>query len=349
MKVLLPFLPLNRNIFFDDLLPFTEWEWMFRGLDETVDDYDVVSIHWPEALLDWREPTQEDLDKLARRIKEWKSRAPIVYTRHDSFVHRNGSSAHRKLFDLIIENADCIVHLGEYSIADTLASHPSTEQLRHEVIPHHLYTGYPNNVSGASARKTFHIAQRKKVVLVFGNLRHATEKQFVFSAFSKVVAAGKLLLSPRLLFPIPDSWRVIRGEKARKRMGKLINFVLSLTGSFRLKNRFVKDQEVQNYLAASDVLFVPRADTLNSGLPLLGLAFDVPVVGPRCGNIEEVIRESGGYLYDAGDSGSAAQAIEQALCDGVRKDQAESYKKKVHPSRIAAQYEALFSRLVAER
>ena len=59
----------------------------YGSLFDTVEAIDLIHIHWPEAIFDWKEPSNENLLALEQRIVEWKQATKIIYTRHNEVPH----------------------------------------------------------------------------------------------------------------------------------------------------------------------------------------------------------------------------------------------------------------------
>jgi glycosyltransferase involved in cell wall biosynthesis len=60
-------------------------------------------------------------------------------------------------------------------------------------------------------------------------------------------------------------------------------------------------EQVQDYLAAADVVLLPYLEGSTSGVLKLALAFGVPVIATRVGDLPEELRDGGGLLLDAGE------------------------------------------------
>ncbi len=66
---------------------------------------------------------------------------------------------------------------------------------------------------------------------------------------------------------------------------------------------------VQIYLKAADLLFIPRFNTLNSGNVALGFTFGKVVIGPGYGVIGETLNKTENPVFDPADLNSVSEAI----------------------------------------
>ena len=277
-------------------------------------NYDIIHFHWPDSLLEWREPNGNDLKHLEDILDHWKKKGTkFITTRHNFFRHlpENASDQTKKnfefLYEIIYAYSDGIIHLGKFSVSDFENRHPYLFRgKQHVVIPHGIYRNYPNNSSRQQARRKLNLGEKKKIILVFGTIRTDEEVDFILEVFKKLKIPGKLLLAPRWKF---SSNRVI------KRIKKAY---FQLNGNYRISNQIISNQDIQYYMNAADIIFIPRINNLNSGVLILSYSFGKVVVGPNFGNIGEIIRETNNYIYDPSDVPSALKALTDSLTSNVR-------------------------------
>ena len=159
--------------------------------------YDVIHLQWPEELFGWSYPTAEQVAALRQQFRTLHEKGiPVVYTRHNTRPHK-GDAQLAEAYRLTEENADAVVHLGNYSRREFLAAYPASQQL-HAVIPHHIYEGLYAPIDRGEARRKLGIPADAFVMLAFGAFRHASERKLVWRAFRRLPLAGKFLLAPRL-------------------------------------------------------------------------------------------------------------------------------------------------------
>lgn len=306
-------------------------------------NYDVIVFQWPEELFSWRPPAETELESLESTLKFWSGRSKIVLTRHNIEPHINSKDIHYgKLYELMYAHADAVVHLGEFSRDNYLAqysSHRFTKRQEQAVIPHPVYTSYENTVSKEEARSFLNIHPSSKVILVFGRIRNDDELALINSAFGMVQSKNAFLLISH--YPLP----VFRGSQ------RLKPGLEALYSRVRRQRRYFGDipkQNIQYLLNASDMLFIPRIDTLNSGNVFLGFAYHRPVVGPDITNIGPVLKRTRNNTFDPRDTRSAARAIDLTIFEELSQDEIRLNIANYYPSNtdIGSMYVDLFSRIL---
>ncbi len=280
----------------------------YKGLPNTdLSQFDIVHIHWPETLTDWKDPDSKQLDVIEKKLQ---NAGLVIATLHNYRPHFFSSPNSLKLYQIVYKHADGIIHLGQFGLNEYQKKYNefANNQL-HCVIPHPLYSPYPNTIDRVHARSKLGIARHAKVVLIFGKIRHQVERTFIIRVFRKLNLADKLLLVSRQL----PSWfysEVLKRINVLRKLSACLN--KRVLNEYFFYNR-VPDADVQLFLKAADVLFVPRANTLNSGLPFLTWSFDRVVVAPDCGNISECMKAMDNPLYDPGNIDSAVLAIKKGM------------------------------------
>jgi hypothetical protein len=119
-------------------------------------------------------------------------------------------------------------------------------------------------------------------MLVFGEVRKASEKNLVLEAFDAIDTKDKLLIAP--------GWKF---SKTKEPINSLKWLKVKQSKKYRITQEFIKNQRVQYYFKAANFVFLPRTDTLNSGVPFLAAFFNTPIVGCKTGNITQVLKENG--------------------------------------------------------
>jgi hypothetical protein len=292
--------------------------------------YDIIHIHWPELLFNWRCPTENELTNLLTCLKKWKKTARILYTRHNESVHYSENIMNRKLYEIIVLNADMIVHLGLFSYNNLTQNKLSTKQL-HYVIPHHIFdTIYTNNITQSKARKALNISQKKVVILSFGIFRHEEEQLLVRTAFENLDIANKYLLAP--------SWYKLieKKEDAIKNKDQLY-----------LGSGSVNLNMLPYCFAVADIVFIQRIKILNSGNLPMGFLFNKTIIGPNIGNIGEFLDNINNFSFNPSNQESVLNALEKSVYVSLNKSQNnEQYaKNNWNTAKICIQYEQAYNKL----
>lgn len=335
MKVFLPFKEIKNKFIYeigkDPSLDFTYGA--FSDYDES---YDIVNIHWPEALFSWKEPSDKQLIELSELLMYWNQFSIVVSVVHNDFPHYKNSENFRKLYKLVLSNSKGIIHLEKYSFNKYKEIY---RKAKHQIIYHPLYKCLPNNfnIDKEQARKKLGLSLDAKIFLVFGTFRHSEEENLMLDIFKKIKIKNKLLLVPRM------SFLFLNDKKNYQR--KLSKLYYLLNNVFQFKNTFLTETETELYLKACDVLWVVRKESLNSGNVFLGWNYKRVVIGPNIGNINESIKKSGMFTYSPNNIEEAAKIVEKSLhvdYGSLKLD----YIEKHRPDLISKKYSSFFKSLL---
>lgn len=316
MKVLLVSKLNSGNRYFDDLyLSLSELEIelevSINAFWDSNDYFDIIHIQWIEALFGWdlNHFAQQELYRLKNRLEVLKSKgSKIVYTRHNSIPHNYQNHNVKELFKLVSQSSSGIIHLGEFSVKDFEMLYPELSgTCKHAIITHGNYSSLKNHLSRNEARKILNIDLNRFVILCFGTFRSKKERNLILNAFIEAKIANKTLLTNRWM--VQDKNR----NRIKKTTDAIYRRLLCLSKKYRLNNQFTKDDQVQYYMNAADVLVISRIDQLNSGNLYLGLTFGKVVVGPAIGNIAETIQATGNILFNPDEQGTLKKALETSL------------------------------------
>jgi hypothetical protein len=302
--------------------------------------YDIIHIHWPEALRYWKEPDDEALIRLEESLLYWKNTSKIVVTRHNVLPHQHATPAYTELYKLVFKYAHATIHMGESSLVDYREMYSQygfvSSQLQ-AVIPHPIYTSFPNMISEELARKKLGIPQKSFVVLVFGKVRNEQETKFILETFEKLQIKDKLLLVPHWYFS--DHWLRRKYER----------ILAKLHPAYQLTSKRINNEDVQLYFNSANILFIQRFQNLNSGNLILGFTFGKVVVGPEFGVTGEILQQTNNPFYRSGDSQSAAQALLEGKSRAkkdIGKQNLQHAQKEWNPGKIGELHFHLYSTLL---
>jgi glycosyltransferase involved in cell wall biosynthesis len=308
--------------------------------------YDIVHIQWPDSLFVNWSPTDLEVLFLGKHINEIKKHAKIVYTRHNEVPHIQLNPNKKKCYDIIEKNADAIVHLGNYGI-DTLKEKLQNYQIKHFVIPHHIYENeYDNSISQQEARTRLNIPLRKFVILTFGTYRNAEEVHMVLDEYKKMKIKHKYLLAPRLR-------KTLINEAKKKHILKWIKDRIVLL-KFKIQgismgNDFVSDDKVSYYFAASDIVLIQRLNIMNSGNVSMAFYFSKPVVGANVGNMGDLLIKTNNYVFNPYEKDALCKAIYNIKKNQPSSTGDENYKfamRFLNLKTVATQYIEVYKSLL---
>lgn len=266
---------------------------------------DILHVHWPEALCDWGRPTLGRLHEISEALQHWRAQgAALVVTRHNASPHAYRDGVADELYQTLLGKADGIIHLGNASRAALAGDAPCPQT----VIPHGTDTHAPP-MGREDARRALGVPARAYVVLVFGAIRHFQEQRLILDVVRSLRrrTSSVEFLVPRWVEATRPSWK----SHPFQRMAAFLADRRARR-SLRVGGGFVEESRVGWYFGAADVVFVPRIDVLNSGVLPKAYAYGRTVVGPRTGNLTEILEETGNFTYPPGDADAAARALDEA-------------------------------------
>lgn len=302
--------------------------------------FDLLHIHWPEALLNWRPPTAAALDGLASLLGAWRTQARVAVTCHDRITHHADSELARRLYRLVYEAAHGVIHLGKASVENFRADYPELTHPQHTVIPHKIYSSYPDTQDRAEARSLLGVDPSRPLMLFFGAMRHPREARLLFEGFRRARIPGKLLVTAR---------------KVRYSRNPIVHHLLAAPlllrrDILRFEEQRVPNERVQTYMNAADVVVLPRIGSLNSGVLVLAFGFGRCVAGPDEGVIGEILRESGNPAYPPGDQEGLARAFERGIelaRAGIGESNRSLARDRWNDQMVTTQHIEFFRRLLA--
>jgi hypothetical protein len=265
--------------------------------------YDVIHIHWPEALLNWESPNLDDLNKISNQLNHWLSNnAKVVVTRHNIAPHKD---------TLVYSKVDAVLHFAKYSILEFKERYKNEsfhKTIAHAVIPHGNYITN-HTLTKKQSRKHLSISNNAFVITALGHIRSLTEKDLILKGYKHAVIKNKFLLVPRWVNKPRPSYK----KEPFSRLWWELELYYNNSGYFGRKfgNKILSESELAHYISATDVLLIPRTDkVLNSGNLYLGFSWRKVVVGPNIGNIGEILSLTGNPTFDSNDISSVAAALE---------------------------------------
>jgi beta-1,4-mannosyltransferase len=277
---------------------------------------DIIHLHWPELLVKSKlsDMSRVDLLKddhfndLIHALKTKKAGgAKIILTVHNEMPHKGDSDRFQQLYESVFGLCDGIIHMGKTSkkITDQ-RYHAATEGKPFFIIPHGNYKIFDNSISRDVCRKKLSVNPQDKLLLAFGAIRSAKELNFGIRAFKEASVSQSIFLMAGKL-PHPYKSQPVH-FKTRKNL-----YVNMFSRRIRTVEKVIEPNEVQIYLNAADLLFIPRFNTLNSGNVALGFTFGKVVVGPDYGVIGEDLKKCGNPVFDPYRIETVAAAIREGF------------------------------------
>ena len=279
-----------------------------------LDRYDVLHVNWPAALVRWQRRTAiPDIVKVVALVAVARARGTkLVWTAHDIQPHDvDFPRLHRVFFALLRRQVDLVVHLTASAEQLLERRYPDLARTPSVVVPHgHYRDVYPPAPERAPARAGLGLPADESIALVVGQIRDykqvpAFVRAVLASGTPLHVAVAGGVRSPRLRAEIED-------------LG---------TGQDRchLHLESLSPEELSTWVGAADVLVLPYSQdsALHSGVALLGLSFDRPVVVAPVAPMRD-LQATVGDSWVLVTDGSMQQAVTQAWSAAHRGERAQS-------------------------
>jgi glycosyltransferase involved in cell wall biosynthesis len=143
--------------------------------------------------------------------------------------------------------------------------------------------------------------------LFFGHVRPFKGLDIALRAWSRLQCSATLLVAGEVWWNDEQSYRELVEE-------------LELHDSVRLDFRFIPDDEIALWFAATDVVITPYRREAQSGVALTAFHFERPVIATRVGGVPEIISDDfNGYLVPPEDPAALAAAIDRFFLSGDRR------------------------------
>jgi beta-1,4-mannosyltransferase len=254
--------------------------------------YDVLHLHWPDALLKNVSGRRQGLRLVALSVLLlWVRRVrhvPIVWTVHNIAPHNGARGWATKWLRLLLTHCvDHQVHLNRLTSSELRRTSPGLARHSYSVIPHGTYDDELHSRDSTALRAAMKLTQDEIVISFLGTIspyKGAHHLARVFSSWTdekvRLVVAGACAV---------DTLR----EELLLRAAADPRIHLDLT--------WLTTPQLASYLDLSNVVVFPYTRVLNSGSVMLALSAGRPVIAPRLGSlseIEEAVGPEWVRLYD---------------------------------------------------
>jgi glycosyltransferase involved in cell wall biosynthesis len=275
----------------DSINPFT---WIRAGLRAARGRPDIVLVQWWHPFFAPALFTICAVLKLARRGR-------IVFICHNVLPHEK-SIVDRMLAALAFSAADGFLVQSEKD-RDALRRIRRTAPVL--VHPHPIYDFFGTGGMPRDEARARIGAPQGPLVLFFGLVRGYKGLSYLIEAMPKVrekVPAKLLVVGEFYDDPAPYAELVER---------------LGLADAVRIENRYVGNEEVEAFFAASDLVVLPYVSATQSGIVQIAIAMSRPVIVTDVGGLPEAVTpERTGFVVPPRDAGALARAIVRFFEEG---------------------------------
>jgi D-inositol-3-phosphate glycosyltransferase len=199
------------------------------------------------------------------------------------------------------------------------------------IIRHAINNAFPDTaLTPAEAKRQLGVREREKAILFLGRIRPYKGIEHLLAAFKHLVtrdAGYRMIIAGEPIKGSEDYLDEIRGIVSRD----------FSHGEIILNLQFVRDDEMELYLKAADVLVLPYKDIFQSGVLFLAYSYGLPVVATDVGSFnEEIVEGQTGFICKPGDTADLARTLETYFLSGIYKDlgtrrqEIKDYARKVH-------------------
>jgi beta-1,4-mannosyltransferase len=271
--------------------PYTASLYADMGRDVRVEEFsmlnlrhrhDIWHIHWPEALLNIRNPAlaAAKLTAFLMMIDWVRLRGgKIVWTVHNLKAH---DDLHPRLegmfYRRFILRVDGVISLSETALKMALGKFGRLRFLPAAIIRHGHYRNQYARCP-PDARSALGIDGDTRVVLFFGEIRGYKNVDVLVRAFRDIHDRRVLLL--------------IAGRPKNTALAAGIAKEAARDSRVRLELAYIDPARVGKYFGAADLVVLPYRHVLNSGAALLALSFNRPVLVPDLGSMTELTADFG--------------------------------------------------------
>jgi beta-1,4-mannosyltransferase len=244
----------------------------------------IWHLHWPERMLNRRSGSAAALRAaalLALALLARLRHTKLVWTVHNLSAHEyNHPWVESWFWPHFVRQLSGFIVLSTAGKDLVEQRHPGLRRLPAFVIPHGHYRGaYHDSVSQAAARAELSLPPDSRIAAFVGHIRPYKNVPHLIKAFRQIPDDRVRLL--------------IAGEPNEPEARDELLRTAGADTRVLLVLRLIRDEELQLYLRAADLVVLPFSDILNSGSALLALSFDRPILVPRIGAVPDLERELG--------------------------------------------------------
>lgn len=275
-------------------------------------EFDVLFFQWPEEIFQWNK-NLIDLEKLNRHLDEIsKTDVKMVVTCHNLHPHNNENLTTR-LYNLLYSKVNAFHHMGKYSYQVLKTRYPFKY---HFIASHQVADSlFDIPISTTEAKKKLNIPNNNIVISSFGAFRNEEETRLFLNMCKDVGHKNIHYLAPRI--PIG---KIYNGRWINKSLDYIITNIKYKY--YRIKYSGILDAEsLSQWLMASDIVFIQRKEILNSGNVPLAFSAGKIVVGPKKGNIGEILEETGNFTFNPNNRESVKKSVDKAILEIKGKNQ----------------------------
>jgi glycosyltransferase involved in cell wall biosynthesis len=167
-------------------------------------------------------------------------------------------------------------------------------------IPHGHYMEYAESATKEESVNYLKLSSDRPIILFFGQIKKVKGVGVLITAMKDVVKSH------------PNALCVIAGKVWHDDFSEYQKLIdeYELNNNIRTDIRFIPDEEIKYYFNAADIVALPYLQIYQSGVVLLGYAYEKPIVATTEGEFLTVVKnQETGLLVPANNSAELAKAI----------------------------------------
>ena len=218
-----------------------------------------------------------------RRLKA--SGVKIVWTVHDLDNHDSGfTRLESAVSRFVARRVDALIAHGD-TARELIVDRWGVAKEKVAVIPHGNFIGsYPNEIGTSAARRRIGYEPAHRVFLFLGLIRPYKGVPEMIREFRQQSDANARLL--------------IAGRPVTLPLQEEIASLVQGDDRIIFRPGFVRDEDVQVYMNAADVVVLPYRRILTSGAAILAMGFGKPCIAPRSGCVTDALDAEGAVFFD---------------------------------------------------
>lgn len=247
----------------------------------------VLHLHWLHSFMDFSSDSgNKKFISTLNYAKEMGYR--IIYTAHNIISHdtiyHNREIEWRKE---AMQYVDYILAHGSFARSGLIAQLDVSKEKIY-IVPHGLYTNYyKNTLSKTETRERLQIPNDSFVFCFFGNIKPYKGLDELIKIYNT------------LSIKYNSSILLIAGKCNTNSELTKIKKNIAMNKSIIFKSDFIQDDDIQLYMNSADCIILPYKNILTSGILMLALSFNKPVIAPNTGILPEILTDKQGFLFSS--------------------------------------------------
>lgn len=251
----------------------------------------ICHFHWLNGITKQAETEEQALDAVVRFQSDLalirKRGGKIIWTVHNILNHVSSwLEQDIQICKIMIEESD-LIHIMTSDTVNLCSPYFKLDPKKIFLAPHPSYVGFQvDEIDRTTARKKLNVPLEAFVFLSFGAILPYKGYDSLMSCFDRLSSESE---SPVHL--------VVAGLPSDMELAAKIQSWALNRKDVLIDQRPIPEDEVQVFFRASDIAVCPYERTLNSGVAMMAISFDLPVIGPRVGTFADAVGDACGILY----------------------------------------------------